>query len=41
MDDPGIRESMMKELEQWCKATGDGFYNGYTAPVEKSRGEEP
>ncbi len=39
MDDPGIRESMMKELEQWCRVTGDGFYNGYMGLTEKSRGE--
>lgn len=35
MDDPGVEEAMMEELEQWCETTGDGFYKGYI----KSKGE--
>lgn len=35
IDSPDIEESMLKELEQWCDATGDGFYRGYTQSIKK------
>ena len=35
IDSPDIKESMLKELEQWCDATGDGFYRGYIQSIKK------